>query len=104
MTTAYDDSDDDNRKCCHWSKCADNQYQHTLSPNESISEYGKPKVAFDNDAKPHDIVESIMDDEFVVMCIESTNEHSGNDPQFLEKIGQTSTDKKGIDFMSCFLL
>ena len=30
------DSNDDDRKCCLWSKCADNQYQLTLSPHGSM--------------------------------------------------------------------
>eukprot|EP00794_Sanderia_malayensis_P004514 gene4514-biopygen3674 len=96
------ESDDDDNGCCYWSKNADIQSQNTLSPNEDIPEFGKPKIVFQNDAKPHDVVESIMDDEFVLMCIESTNEHRENDPQFRGQIGRISSDEKGIQFMRGF--
>lgn len=96
------ESDDDDRGCCHWSRTADIEFQDTIEPLDEIPEYGKPAVAFPDDAKPHNVVESIMDDQFIIMCIESTNEHGANDPKYMQKIGVISTDEKGIDFIRGF--
>ena len=96
------ESDDDGRGCCHWSGTARVEFQDTIEPLGNIPEYGKPAVAFPDDAKPHNVVESIMDDQFIIICIESTNEHGARDPEFMQKIGVISTAEKGIDFIRGF--
>ena len=59
-------------------------------------------MVFDIGTRPHEIVENIMDDGFVIMCIESTNEHGLADLSFREKIGEISRDEAGIKFMRGF--
>ncbi len=53
--------------------------------------------------KPHDIIEQIMDDEFIINCIDATNEHGEADETYVTKIGAISRDEKGISFVRGFL-
>ena len=52
-----------------------------------------------DDTKPHDILEKIMDAMFILSCIETTNEQGENDPNFVNKTGEITTDEKGIYFV-----
>ena len=64
-----------------------------------------PKVdmtLLDDDTKPHDVLEKIMDDTFILSCIEATNEHGANDPNFVNTIGEIAADEKGIYFVRGF--
>ena len=74
-------------------------YDYELVPSENIPEFGHPVIDFDDDAKPKDIIEGIMDDIFIFCCIETTNEHGANDPKFMEKIGLIPQDEKGVWFL-----
>ncbi len=56
------ESDDDQAGCCHWSTNNDEGLQDSILPLDGIPEYGKPAVNFDIGTKPHEIIESIMDD------------------------------------------
>ena len=70
-------SDDDADCCCHWSKTRNDNIDDFNMINQSIPEYGHVTVPFAEDTKPNDIVEQIMDDEFILNCIDATNEHGG---------------------------
>ena len=78
---------------------ADVEFQDTIEPLDEIPEYGKPAVVFPDDAKPRNVVESIVDDQFFIMCIESTNEHGSNDPEFMQKIRVIGADERGINLI-----
>eukprot|EP00794_Sanderia_malayensis_P001103 gene1103-biopygen337 len=109
---AYDDSevydphgiesDDDQPGCCHWSTESEADFEGSIAPSERIPEYGRPAVIFDAGTKPHEIVEGVMDDEFIMTCIGSTNEHGAEDPSFVEKIGEISRDEAEIRFVRGF--
>ncbi len=96
------DSDDDANGCCHWSKTEDGR-QEALLPDENIPEYGKPSCDLEDGTKPHMIIEKIMDDAFIHMCIDSTNEHGSSDPNFIANIGRIPSDDKGICFLRGFI-
>ena len=42
----------------------------------------------DDDTKPHDVLEKIKDDTFILSCIEAINEHGTNDPNLVKTIGE----------------
>ena len=70
--------------------------------NQNISEYGHVTVPFDADTKPNTIVEHIIDDEFILKCIDATNEHGESDQKFDQNIGNIPRDEKGIWFVRGF--
>ena len=72
-------SGDDVGGCCHWSKEQDNMSQYEIIPDEYIPGSGHLLELLDDDTKPH-VLEKIMDDTFILSCIEATNEHGANDP------------------------
>lgn len=96
------ESDDDERGCCHWSEESSFNVQNTIAPDESLQEFGTPSTLFPDETKPHEIVEAIMDEEFILNAIEATNEHGSTDPLFVEKIGQIPRDEKDIYFVRCY--
>ena len=75
--------------------------QYEIIPDEYIPGNGHLKL-LDDDTKHHDVLEKIMDDTFILSCIEATNEHGANDPNFVNKIGEITTDEKGIYFVGGF--
>ena len=86
---------------CHWSK-----EQDSMSQYENIPDPGNGHLLelLGDDNKPHDILEKIMDATFILSCIERTNEHGANDPNFVNKTGEITTDEKGIILCVAFLL
>ncbi len=69
------ESDEDEQNCCHWSTKKDDESETDYFENENMVDFGCPALNFDDDAKPNDIVERIMDERFMRMCIDATNEH-----------------------------
>ena len=92
-------SDDDVDSCFHWSKARNANTGDFNMINQNISEYGHFIVPFDEDTKQNDIIEQIMDDEFILKGIDATIEHGGNDQNFVEKIGNIPRGEKGIWFV-----
>ena len=86
------ESEDDEAGCCHWSTEPDVANQNALQPELYLEEYGRPQTIFGDDTKPHTIIESIMDEEFIKMCIDATNEHGFSDQRYQEKIGVVGKD------------
>ena len=80
-------SGNDEGGCCHWSKEQDNMSQYEITPDEYIPGNGHLLKLLDDDNKSHDVLGKIMDDTFILSCIEATNEHVANDPNFVNKIG-----------------
>ena len=97
-------SGDDEGGRCHWSKEQGNMSQYKIIPDEYIPGNGHLLELLDDDIKPHDVLEKIMDDMFILSCIEATNEQGANDPDFVNKIGEITTDEKGIYFVRGLLL
>ena len=50
-------------------------------------EFGKPSSELDSDANPHNLVELVIHDSFLDLCIEATNEHAAEDASFIKEIG-----------------
>ena len=96
-------SDDDVDGCCHWSRKKQSNPDDDFNMiNQNISEYGHVTVPFDADTKPNNIVEHIMDDEFILKCIDATNEHGESDQKFYQNIGNIPSDEKGTWFVRGF--
>ena len=95
-------SGDDGGGCCHWLKEQDNMSQYEIIPDEYIPGNDHLLELLDDDTKPHDVLEKIMDDTFILSCIEATNEHGANDPNFVNETGEITTDEKGIYFVRGF--
>ena len=87
---------------CHWSKEQDNISQYEIILDEYIPGNGHLLELLDDDTKPRDVFEKIIDDTFILSCIEATNEHWANDPNFVNKIGEITTNEKGIYFVHGF--
>ncbi len=78
------ESDDDLRGCCHWSK--EQPICETIdSQNGNGNTLGKPSQVFQDDTTPANIVELVLNDEFLDICLEATNEHARNDQEFQTK-------------------
>ena len=73
--------------------------QYEIIPDEDIPGSGHLLELLDDDTKPHDVLEKITDDTFILSCIEATNEHGANDPDFVNTIGEIEADEKGIYFV-----
>ena len=69
------ESDDDYGKCCHWSKQRDS-VPGVIKAVPGTPEQGKPSQRFPDNYKPHDLVETVLDDAYLDMCIAATNEHA----------------------------
>ena len=76
--------------------------QYEIIPDEYIPGSGHLLELLDDDTKPHDVLETIMDDTFILSCIEATSEHGANDPNFVNTIGEITADEKGIYFVRGF--
>ena len=68
--------------------------QDTLKPEEYLNEYGTPETVFKDETKPHEIIERIMNDEFIKICIDATNEQGASDQRFLDIIHEIGKDEK----------
>ena len=72
-------SDDDTHGCCHWSKTRSSE-PNRIEPLPGIPEFGKPVPLFNDSYEGNDIVEHVIDDPFLDICIDAINEHAKNDP------------------------
>eukprot|EP00795_Rhopilema_esculentum_P004046 gene4046-20219_t len=95
------ESDDDERGCCHWSSHNQNS-SNTIERDESVPEFGLPQIHFEENTKPHVIVEMIMDNTFIETCIDATNEHGLSDQKYAKKIGEIPKNEKGVHFLRGF--
>ena len=95
------DSDDDERGCCHWFSHNQNA-SNTIERDECVPEFGMPQIHFEDNTKPHVVVEMIMDNTFIETCIDATNEHGLSDPKYAEKIGEIQKSEKGVHFLRGF--
>ena len=96
------ESDDDNNGCCHWSVTKDS-VPNIVVPDEVLNEFGSANYDNDNDAKPHEIVETILSDAFIDDCIDATIYHGRNDPNFQKRLGNLEKNEKGRAFIRGFL-
>ena len=69
------ESDDDSGKGCHWSKQCDS-VPGVIEAVPDTPEQGKPSQRFPDNYKPHDLVETVLDDAYLDMCIAATSEHA----------------------------
>ena len=60
-------------------------------------------VNFESETKAHEIVEQIIDQHFLDLCIEATNAHGENDANYMSRVGILTQDEKGRAFMKGFL-
>ena len=58
---------------------------------------------FEIETKVHEIVEQIIDQHFLDLCVEATNAHRDNDPNYLSMVGILTQDEKGRAFIKGFL-
>ena len=96
------DSDDDAPGCCHWSTKNENQPDQ-ISPVDGLDEFGTCSVNFDYEFAPHDVVELIIDDEFLDKCIDATNAHGADDINYMSRVGILMKNEKGRSFIKGFL-
>ena len=68
-----------------------------------IPEYGTCSSEFDEDFKPHNVVELFMDEMFLDGCIDATNASGAKDPNFLSKAGILEASEKGRSLSKGFL-
>ena len=54
-------------------------------------------------ANPHKLVELVIDDSFLDLCTEATNEHAAEDAPFIKEIGIIKKSEKGRAFMKGLL-
>ena len=96
------ESDDDKDGCCHWSsfRCTP---PNEIIADESLDDFGSCSVNFNEDSKPHDIVERILDNTFIDRCIDATNSHGMNDQNYTSRVGLLTKDDKGRSFIRGFL-
>ena len=96
------ESDDDEGGCCHWST-KQLARSSIIQAQAGSLEFGKPSSELDSDANPHNLVELVIDDSFLDLCIEATNEHGAEDASFIKEIGITEKSEKRRAFMKGFL-
>ena len=60
-------------------------------------------MKFESETKEHEIVEQIIDQHFLDLCMEATNAHRANDPNYLSKVGILTQHEKGRAFIKGFL-
>ena len=92
------ESDDDSGKCCHWSKQR-GSVPGAIKTVSGTPEQRKHSQTFPDNYKPHDLVETVLDDAYLDMCIAATNEHSTEDSVFQKRIGRIETNEKGRAFL-----
>ena len=68
-----------------------------------IPVYGGCFSEFDEDFKRHNVVELMIDEKFLDGCIDATNAHGANDPNFLSKVGILEKNEKGRSFIKDYL-
>ena len=95
------ESDEDSAGCCKWKTSSQTELE-TIKPSPNLSEFGKPSVEFDADVQPNDLVEKILDDEFIDKCIDCTNAHGSNDPVYIKEIGVIEKSDKGRSLIRGF--
>ena len=88
------ESDHNSGKCCHWSKQRDS-VPDAIKAVPGAPEQGKPSQRFPDNYKPDDLVEAVLDDVYLDMCITATNEHAAKDTEFQKRIGRIETNEKG---------
>ena len=97
------ESDDDESGCCHWSKIKHFDMNRKIQADAASPEYGKPSSSIDRDSRPHDLVELVINDTFLDLCIDATNEHAVNDDSFRKNIGIIEKNEKGRALLKGFL-
>ena len=97
------ESDDDKSGCCHWSKIKHFDMNRKIQADAASTEYGKPSSSIDRDSRPHDLVELVINDTFLDLCIDATNEHAVNDDSFRKNIGIIEKNEKGRALLKGFL-
>ena len=96
------ESDDDANECCHWSTSKEVPADQ-IQLEAGIPVYGGCLSEFDEDFKPHNVVELMIDEKFLDGCIDATNAHGANDPNFLSKVGILGKNEKGRSFIKGYL-
>ena len=96
------ESDGDKNGCCHWSTTRQEQ-PNQIVPDNDLPELGTCCVNFESETKVHEIVEQIIDQHFLDLCVEATNAHRDNDPNYLSMVGILTQDEKGRAFIKGFL-
>ena len=97
------ESDDDESGCCHWSKIKHFDMNRKIQADAASPEYGKQSSSIDRDSRPHDLVELVINDTFLDLCIDATNEHAVNDDSFRKNIGIIEKNEKGRALLKGFL-
>jgi hypothetical protein len=92
------ESDDDNDGCCHWSTTQEDQEIVALDTEENFH-HGKNTTAFDDGTSPGNIVIQILNDEWIDLCIDATDEYGRNDAKYNRFIGQLQKDEKERSFV-----
>ena len=90
------ESDDDANECCHWSTSKEVPADQ-IQLEAGIPVYGGCLSEFDEDFKPHNVVQLMIDKKFLDGCIDATNAHGANDPNFLSKVGILEKKRKRED-------
>ena len=80
------ESNEDSIGCCQW-KTTSHEASDPIEPSPNLSEYGKPSVTFDENIQQNELVETILDDDFIDVCIECTNAHGIDDIIYMKEIG-----------------
>ena len=96
------ESDDDANECCHWSTSKEVPADQ-IQLEAGIPVYGGCLSEFDGDFKPHNVVELMIDEKFLDGCIDTTNAHGANDPNFLSKVSILEKNEKGRSFIKGYL-
>ena len=96
------ESDDDANECYHWSTSKEVPADQ-IQLEAGIPVYGGCLSEFDEDFKPHNVVELMINKKFLDGCIDTTNAHGANDPNFLSKVGILEKNEKGRPFIKGYL-
>ena len=96
------ESDDDARGCCHWSKLREIP-PNQITPDDYLDDFGICSFNFDEDSKPHDVAEHIINDTFLDICIDATNAHGSNDPDYISRVGILPKNEQGRSFLKGFI-
>ena len=81
------ESDDDSVKCWHWSKQCD-PAPGVIKAVSVMLEHGKPSQRFPDNCKSHNLIEAVLDNAYLDMCITAKNEHDMEHAEFQKKIGR----------------
>ena len=73
------ESDEDNGGCCQWKTTTTNTEYESFEPSTNLSENGKPSISFEENILPNELVEKVLDDDFINKCIECTDSHGINE-------------------------